>query len=244
MKDSLIELQTNQRIIPGETLLFIDEIQNSEVALKQLRYFYEVMRQLHVVAAGSLLDVFINRNQFEIPVGRFEYCYLHPCTFDEFLLATGNNAALKPLNEIKISAQIHPATHTILFQLFLSYALIGGMPEVVAKYAKGETPLALDRVYESLLTGYRDDIGKYATPAQAVYLRHCLENTPRSVGMQITYNHFAEVRALFTETQKTEFDNIISDVIKKMNGRPPHPPHEGHGPPPPPNGPPPPPDGR
>jgi protein CpxP len=74
-------------------------------------------------------------------------------------------------------------------------------------------------------------------------LTSLITNTQKEIEV-VTYNHFAEVRALCTEAQKTEFDNIISDVIKKMNGRPPHPPHEGHGPPPPHNGPPPPPDGR
>ncbi len=68
-------------------------------------------------------------------------------------------------------------------------------------------------------------------------------NTQKEIEL-VTYNHFAEVRALCTDAQKTEFDNIIGDVIKKMNGRPPHPPHEGHGPPPPHDGPPPPPGGR
>jgi predicted AAA+ superfamily ATPase len=220
-----IELHTKKRIIPGQTLLFIDEIQNSSEALKQLRYFYEDMPQLHVIAAGSLLDVFIDRNKFEIPVGRVEYCYMHPCTFDEFLLATNNQIALEMLSQFTLSDSIPTAQHGLLLRLFFEYALIGGMPEVVARYAAGETPLALDRIYESLLVGYRDDIGKYATPAQAVYLRHCLEHAPRSVGMQIAYQHFAESKFRSREISQAfdtlEFAHLVTRVYSSRSVQPP-----------------------
>lgn len=188
----VLELKAKHKIIPGQTLLFMDEIQQSEIALKQLRYLYEEMPNLHVLAAGSLLDVFIAKNKLETPVGRVEYCYMYPLTFDEFLKATGNQLILEQLSEPSLNDTFSTAEHEVFGKIFMEYALIGGMPEIVYNYISGETPQGLDRNYESLMTGYLDDIGKYASSAQSQYLRHCLENAPRSVGMQIAYNHFAE----------------------------------------------------
>lgn len=189
---TILELKFNQQIVPGKTLLFIDEIQNSPIALQQLRYFHQELPQLHVIAAGSLLDVVINKSALEIPVGRVEYCYMHPLTFDEFLLATGKERCLEQLKSVRIDTIVPTAQHNLFLKYFLEYVVVGGMPEIVARYSAGESLHTLSRVYESLLVGFRDDISKYASQAQSVYLRHCLENTPLSVGMQIAYNHFAE----------------------------------------------------
>jgi len=79
----LIQLKFNKKITSGSTLIFIDEVQNSEIAMNQLRYFYEEIPDLHVVAAGSLLEVKMRSEGFTFPVGRVEYCYLYPATFDE-----------------------------------------------------------------------------------------------------------------------------------------------------------------
>jgi predicted AAA+ superfamily ATPase len=216
-----LELKIRQKITVGKTLLFIDEIQNSENALKQLRYLYEEMPRLHVIAAGSLLDVIIRKNEFEIPVGRVEYCYMHPLSFDEFLRATNNEVLLETLDQVSIKNELTDSQHNICYKAFLEYILIGGMPEVVSNYNLGESPQGLDRVYESLMSGYRDDIGKYASPAQAVYLRHCLENIPRSVGMQISYNHFADSdfrsREISAAFDTLEFAQLVTRIFSSRS---------------------------
>ncbi len=86
----LIQLRTRKKIIPGSTLLFIDEIKNSQIAMTQMRYFYEELPELHVMAAGSLLEVKIKKEGFSFPVARVEYCYMYPVTFSEFLEAIGD----------------------------------------------------------------------------------------------------------------------------------------------------------
>ncbi len=216
-----LELKVKQRITPGQTLLFIDEIQNSEIALAQLRYLYEEMPHLHVIAAGSLLDVFISKNKFEIPVGRAEYCYMHPLGFDEFLAATQNELMLESLVKFELGDPTNQGQHELFNKEFMTYALIGGMPQVVAHYASGESPQGLDRIYESLIVGFRDDIGKYASSAQAQYLRHCLENAPRSVGMQIAYNHFAESdfrsREIGTAFDTLELAQLVTRVFSSRS---------------------------
>jgi hypothetical protein len=108
------------------------------------------MPALHVIAAGSLLDVFINKNNFEIPLGRVEYCYMHPLTFDEFLLATKNELLLESLLKLPVDGSLNEATHALSNKAFLEYVLIGGMPEVVADYVAGESPQGLERIYEAL----------------------------------------------------------------------------------------------
>ena len=111
------------------TLLFIDEIQESPKAIQLLRYFYEELPQLHVIAAGSLLE-FAMRFVKSFPVGRIEYLYLYPLNFSEFLLALGKEQAFNELNHIPVKN----FTHKTLIDLFNAYTIIGGMPEIVQTY--------------------------------------------------------------------------------------------------------------
>src|SRR4030066_2245405 len=96
-----IQLKFNKKIMPSTTLIFIDEIQNSSTAMSQLRYFYEEMSDLHVAAAGSLLEVKMKSEGFSFPVGRIEYCYMYPATFEEFLVAMEETETLRYLNSIR-----------------------------------------------------------------------------------------------------------------------------------------------
>ena len=126
----LIQLKFNTKISPGSTLIFLDEVQNSGIAMNQLRYFYEEMPELHVIAAGSLLEVKMKSEGFAFPVGRVEYCYLHPVTFDEFLAALGETEALKYINSVKADSVISEEIHTMMMKKFHEYLLVGGMPGV------------------------------------------------------------------------------------------------------------------
>jgi predicted AAA+ superfamily ATPase len=119
--------------IPGReianTLLFIDEIQESPEAIGLLRYFYEDLPQLNVIAAGSLLEHVMQKVK-SYPVGRVEYLYLHPLNFTEFLDAKNQEEALEQLNVIPVNDFAHP----VLLDLFHQYAIIGGMPEVISTW--------------------------------------------------------------------------------------------------------------
>jgi len=138
------------------TLLFIDEIQNSPRAVAMLRYFYEEASWLYVIAAGSLLESLINRT-ISFPVGRVEYLAVHPCSFTEFLNGIGET-----FDENLVESLQAEAVHSRVMQQFRNFAIVGGMPAVIKKYAQMHDVLACDKVYDSLLTSYSDDVEKYA----------------------------------------------------------------------------------
>ena len=171
----------------GRILLFIDEIQNSPVAIKLLRYFYEEMPEIYLVAAGSLLETLINR-QVSFPVGRVEYMALRPCTFAEFLGATGEIQILETLN----SRSVNELLHNRMTDLFKQYALIGGMPEVVDHFSKNRDLIALGEIYQTLLAGYRDDVEKYAPKELLINpIRQVIKNGWDYAAQRITFEKFA-----------------------------------------------------
>ncbi|MCB6973806.1 MULTISPECIES: ATP-binding protein [Butyricimonas] len=171
----------------GHTLLFIDEIQNSAKAVSLLRYFYEELPEIHVIAAGSLLENIVDIHT-SFPVGRVEYLALHPCSFREFLRATGNETLLTVLEHTEATT----AFHDRLMTLFNIYTLIGGMPEVVQLYAERKDILSLNNIYETLLQGYRDDVEKYTRGKQLPeVVRFLLKEGWSMAGQTITLGRFA-----------------------------------------------------
>ncbi|MEK6556999.1 MAG: ATP-binding protein, partial [Candidatus Margulisiibacteriota bacterium] len=187
----MIQLKENIKVVPGKTLLFVDEIQQSAIAMNQLRYFYEEVPDLHVIAAGSLLEVKMKKEGFSFPVGRVEYCYMHPVTFDEYLLANGDTASTLFIESISLDQTIPEQTHHILMKKFYDYLLIGGMPEAVSTYVETKNLLDLNSIYESITTGFKDDVFKYSTEAKAKYLQFIIENAPKHVGQTIKYERFS-----------------------------------------------------
>lgn len=145
-------------VIPseGSTLIFLDEIQESPKAIKLLRYFYEERPDLYVVAAGSLLE-FAIKEVPSFPVGRIDYLYLHPLNFQEYLLGLNQTAAINILKEMPVPDYTHP----ILLNLFNNYAIIGGMPEILAGYIKNNNIANLQKDYTSIWQSYKDDVEKY-----------------------------------------------------------------------------------
>lgn len=152
------------------TLIFIDEIQNEPKAVQVLRYFYEKRPDLYVIAAGSLLESLMGRH-ISFPVGRVEYMALHPCTFEEFLIAIGR----KELADGIAQLQIPKSLHSYVLELFKKYMIVGGLPEAVANYAQHQDMVRLNGVFNSLLSGYRDDVEKYASkPKEQDAIRYIL----------------------------------------------------------------------
>lgn len=129
----------------GETLIFIDEIQNSPKALALLRYFYEEASDLFVITAGSLLESIMDR-KISFPVGRVEYMTIHPCSFKEFLYATNKELLTAELEKTEVPSFLHNQ----LTSLFKKYATIGGMPEVLQLYADGTDISSLGSVYDKI----------------------------------------------------------------------------------------------
>lgn len=185
---SMIFLYKNLKEKSGRTLLFIDEIQVSPKAVGLLRYFYEEMPELYVIAAGSLLENILDRH-VSIPVGRVEYMSLHPCSFVEYLYAVGEERFIDYIT----SATLPAAFHDILINHFNIFALIGGMPEIVSRYAETKDIVSLSDIYNQLLTAYRNDIEKYAeTSTQINIIRYILEEGWSYAGQTITLGGFAQ----------------------------------------------------
>ena len=170
------------------TLLFIDEIQNSPRAVSLLRYFYEKAPRLYVIAAGSLLES-LTGSHISFPVGRVEYMAVRPCSFNEFLGAMGHTE----LQKAHLKGEIPESIHHTANNLFNQYALVGGMPEVVAHYAENKDILALGRVYNTLLSGYQLDTEKYAsTGSMRHILRHILSKGWLYAAQRVKFERFGE----------------------------------------------------
>lgn len=178
-----LELVTGQAIRPGETLLFLDEIQACPRAITALRYFYEDMPDLHVVAAGSLLEFALA--EASVPVGRVSYLDMHPLTFQEYLLGIGNEPAADLIG--RGANEISPAAHNDLLDALQRYWFVGGMPECVKTVAEGGTLLDVFSIQDDILAAYRDDFAKYAGRADRNCLDAVLLQVARQVGSQLKY---------------------------------------------------------
>lgn len=174
--------------LKDRNLLFIDEIQEVPEAISILRYIYEQAPQLHVIAAGSMLESLFNTD-IHFPVGRVSYLMLRPASFPEFLAAMGETTALEQLKH----TPVQPFAHDKLLALFHTYALIGGMPEVIAHYAAHRNLLALGPIYDALIASYMEDVEKYAiSSAQALHIRHVIQASFASAGKRIKFEQFGQ----------------------------------------------------
>ncbi len=171
----------------GTTLIFIDEIQNSVIAMSLLRYFYEEHPELYIIAAGSLLENVVDVNH-SFPVGRVQYLPMRPCSFREFICAIGKDNLLTMAMEESMA----PVVHDELMTLFNRYLLVGGMPAAVEAYAESGDVLAQDDIYETLLQSYRDDAEKYVRGGKLTdVVRFVLLQGWSSAGEIISFSGFA-----------------------------------------------------
>jgi predicted AAA+ superfamily ATPase len=183
-----LEILLGQPIRPGQTILVFDEIQQCPRALASLRYFYEQMPELHVAAAGSLLDFALENISF--PVGRVQFLDLFPMTFAEYLLATGHDAMSDLL--MATPCRVAPAIHDALLQELRRYWMTGGMPTCVQTWVDTQSILDVRAEQNNLLSAFQQDFSKYTPRVD----RHCLEtvweNAAKAVGDQITYTRLAQ----------------------------------------------------
>ncbi len=193
-----------------ETLLFIDEIQESPKAIQQLRYFYEEVPELHVIAAGSLLEIALKEVK-SFPVGRVEFAYLYPLNFTEFLEALGHQEALKQLHQVPVA----PFAHSILLSLFHEYALVGGLPEAVAVYLENRFLADLPPIYESIWRSYIDDVSKYAkNTAESKIIKHIMSVAPKYVDQRISFQNFGNSNYRSREISEAFYSLNAAKIIQ------------------------------
>ena len=184
-------------IVPGQTLLFIDEIQSCPDAIVCLRYFYEQMPQLHVIAAGSLLDQTLSEIQRSMPVGRVEFCYMNPMNFKEFLWAISEEKLAAYIATFVLGEPFSEAIHKKLLDLMRYYIFIGGMPEAVKGFAENRKLIDVERVQSSILTSLQYDFAKYGAKSQQRHLTSVFNYVARNTGKKIKYvNIDHEVRSI------------------------------------------------
>jgi len=183
-------------IIAGKTLLFFDEIQECEDALKSLRFFYEKMPELHVIAAGSLLE-FALQSIPSFGVGRISSLFMYPLTFNEFLMATNETGLVEMLEKSNFQNPIDLPFYNKVIDYYKTYCLIGGMPEVVKTYIEQRDLLKCQKILSSLVITFKDDFAKYKkrTPVD------CLNETFSSI--------------VFQSGAKFMFSNINSQSVHK-----------------------------
>lgn len=176
-------LLAHTTITPGKTLLFLDEIQSAPQAILALRYFYELMPELHVIAAGSLLDFAIEK--VGMPVGRVNILYVYPLSFMEFLAAIGQAQFIKVILEMQILSEI---LHNKLLDFLGQYLAIGGMPEAVQSWIDNKDPRASYEAQKGIIETYRQDFPKYAKRHQLPYLDILFNQIPHLIGKKIKYS--------------------------------------------------------
>jgi predicted AAA+ superfamily ATPase len=184
----LLSLHFNNKIIPGQTLLFFDEIQAAPELFAKLRFFYEQVPTLHCIAAGSLLEFILEEHEFSMPVGRIEYLHLGPMNFYEFLLSTGNDGLLDFLRKYSLGNIFPEPLHQKLISLYKTFLVVGGMPESVKSYVASSSFIDSDRIKATILSTYMDDFNKYKKRINPVLLTTVFRAAPSLVGRKVKYS--------------------------------------------------------
>jgi hypothetical protein len=185
---SELEVLSGKKIHPGKTLLFLDEIQACPRAITALRYFYEEAPELHVIAAGSLLDFALG--DMSVPVGRVQFLEMHPMTFVEYLWAIGNDAAAETIQEKP--KQLPDTSHRFLLNELKRYCFVGGMPECVLTCVNTKSIEDAFAVQKELCEAYRQDFNKYTPRVDPRCLDEVFLSAAQNVGRQIKYARLAE----------------------------------------------------
>lgn len=188
-----ISRQSGATVVPGETLIILDEIQESERALNSLKFLHEQAPEYHVMAAGSLLGIALNRQHMSYPVGHVQIRRLFPMSFHEFLRALGEKTSDEILCEA--DAEMIHLMHDNLSSLFEEYVTVGGMPEVVKNYTQMRSGKTIRRLQNDIIDAYAYDFSKYSTKQQVTRIRDVWQCIPSQLARQsskFTYSHIKE----------------------------------------------------
>jgi predicted AAA+ superfamily ATPase len=180
----------NTPVIPGKTLLFLDEIQACLPAISSLRFFYEKMPDLHLVAAGSLLEFALD----ELPsygVGRVRSLFVYPFSFDEFLTALGEQGLLSLKRKADAAHPLPAPVHEKLLSLYKKFMILGGMPEAVSKYVQGRDLLEVQSVLDDLLLSVKADFAKYKKRVPVLRIQEVFESVAMQTGGKFVYSKAA-----------------------------------------------------
>ena len=174
----------------GETLLFFDEIQQCIPAIRSLRFFFEKMPGLHVIAAGSLLE-FALENIPSFGVGRIHSIFMYPLSFNEFLAGCGEDALLSKKNESSPEKPINDILHTKLTQYLKKFLILGGMPEVISTYIRTKDFNRCQKILDDLVYSFQDDFAKYKKKVPVSRLKEVFDSVIMQTGSKFVFSKAA-----------------------------------------------------
>jgi uncharacterized protein len=183
-----LSIATNTPIIEGKTLLFLDEIQVCIRAISALRYFYEKMPNLHLIAAGSLLEFALA----EIPsfgVGRIRSLFMYPISFNEFLNANGEKKLIELLEKASFQNPLLDIFHEKLKNYLKKFLIIGGMPEAVSSYIANGNLLEVQRILDDLIFSIEADFVKYKNRVPSIRIREVFNAVVQQIGQKFSYSY-------------------------------------------------------
>ncbi len=201
-----ISLFTGKRFKQGETLIFLDEIQECPKAIMALRYFYEEMPDVHIIGAGSLLEFTLKAEDFRMPVGRVQYVYMFPLSFGEFIRALGEEPLYDHVFHLPNLSALPDSLHFKLNEYIRKYFMIGGMPAVVNEYIQNNDFLRCQKIQHSIITTYTDDFSKYARQSKFRYLKKAFVSVSSMVGQKF----------VFTKVDKSMKSRDIKEALELL----------------------------
>ena len=200
-----------QSIVKDKTLIFFDEVQLCERALTSLKYFYENAPEYHVIAAGSLLGVAVNRGKFSFPVGKVDIKTLYPMDMEEFLLAFEESNLISTINEcFEKNTPMPNLLHQELLSYYRQYLAVGGMPEVVTKYRITKDMILVRHTQAMILESYLKDMSKYSTSNEIKKTSLVYDN----ITVQLSKKHTRfRYKLIKKGARAAEFENAIEWLI-------------------------------
>lgn len=196
-----------QTIVKEKTLIVFDEVQLCERALTSLKYFCEDAPDYHIIVAGSLLGVAVNRAKFSFPVGKVNIKTLYPMDMEEFLLAMGENALVEQIkNCFKTDTPMPSALHDKAMYLYRQYLVVGGMPECVAQFIQTKDYILIRHTQDTILASYLNDMSKYNTLNEIKKTRLAYDNITVQLSKKNTRFQYKLIKK---GGRASEFENAI-----------------------------------
>ncbi len=196
-----------QTIVREKTLIVFDEVQLCERALTALKYFCENAPDYHIIAAGSLLGVVVNRARFSFPVGKVDMKTLYPMDMEEFLLAMGEDALVEQIKEsFRTDTPLPSALHDAAMQLYRQYLVVGGMPECVMQFAGTKDYILVRHTQDTVLASYLNDMSKYNNLNEIKKTRLAYDNITVQLSKKNTRFQYKLIKK---GGRASEFENAI-----------------------------------
>ena len=191
---SEIEKLTGKKIVPGQTLLFLDEIQECPKAITALKYFCEKMKDLHLVCAGSLLGVPLRSENISFPVGKVNRLYLYPMSFREFAIASGEGSLIEMLQDWNVDRPVPDYIDVPMKKLLREFYVVGGMPEAVDVWVNTRDYSEVETVQREILKDYADDLSKHAPISELQKIRWIWDSIPVQIAKENNKFVFSHVK--------------------------------------------------